>query len=75
MLSTSVTAGFVHLSAETLQGNFFPRAFLRENSLRNLREAGEIFACLFGFDRLGSPLTHILTGFSPNSAELVPTIN
>lgn len=62
-LSTHVTSGFVHLSAETLQGeNFSPRAFLRETSLRNLREARAIFACLLGFDPLGSPLTEFPDG-------------
>ena len=53
----------------------FPRAFLRERFPRKVRAASEIFACLFAFDPLGSPLKDILTGFSPNSAERFPTIN
>ena len=69
------SSDFVRPSAFTLQGKKFPRAFLREKIPRKIREASEIFACLFAFDPLGSALQDILTEFSPNSAERFPTIN
>lgn len=73
---TGKDVGFVQTGADTLQGSLLSStSFLPDVLPRVVREASEIFTCLFRSLPLGSALIVILTGFSPNSAERFPTNN
>ena len=73
---TGKAVGFVQTGADTLQRvTALIDFFLPDVCPRVVRDASEIFTCLFRSLPLGSALILILTGFSPNSAERFPTNN